>query len=74
MKINLDLLIALCDLYKYIPSRTPNRLEIILQFVEGIVGSLPTINEQRPCNNITLRLHDEKEDDLTEFKTKYTKH
>ena len=64
MKISLDFLIILCDLHKHVPSRTSNRLGIILQFAEEIVGSL-TCNEQRPCSHVLVHLHDEKDIDLS---------
>ena len=54
MKINFELLVVLCDLYKAVPVRTPKRLDIILQFANIITESGLSCTR-----NVIIDLHDE---------------
>ena len=58
MTINVELLIFLCDVYKQIPSRTPDRLDMILQFARDFIDSNVLCQD-----SVILNMHDEKEYD-----------
>ena len=57
MKIPFDVLILLSDLHKIVPSATPYRLEVILDYAECIMSSLPP--PARKSKDVILKLHDE---------------
>ena len=54
MKINFELLVVLCDLYKTVPVRTPKRLDIILEFTKIITESGLSCTR-----SVIIDLHDE---------------
>ena len=55
MKINFEMLILLCDLYKAVPLKTPKRLDIILETAKDVV-----INDNLSCTRyVIIDLHDE---------------
>ena len=69
MKINVDLLIVLSELYKAVPFRTPHRINVIYEFADAIWKSMPQPQHDL-CNKecvINLRGEDYFSAD-TEFK------
>ena len=71
MLIDLETLIIICDLYKYVPPRTPNRINVILQFCKEILAASPPTEEHGKSKYIIFKLHDEKEGDNTVFELNY---
>ena len=57
MKISLDVLILLSDLYKMVPSTTPYRIEVILEYAECIMSSFPPPTGK--SKDVIITLHDE---------------
>ena len=39
MKIDFETLLIICDLYKYVPLQTSNRITVILQFAQYILAA-----------------------------------
>ena len=70
MKIDLETFLIICDLYKHIPPRTPNRLDVILHFGKEIltasVSNTQNVGYQK-SKPIIIKLHDEEDGDDTDF-------
>ena len=56
MKINFELLLLLCDLYKTVSVKTPRRLEVILEILKDIVYTEDSFTCKR---EVIIDLHDE---------------
>ena len=57
MKLSLDVLILLRDLYKIVPSTTPYRMEVILEYAECVISSFPPPTGK--SKYVIIKLHDE---------------
>ena len=70
MLVDLETLVLICDLFHYVPPRTPERMSVILQLCDEILAASPAMEENRKFL-IDLKLHDENEMDNTVFVLNY---
>lgn len=68
MKIELKTVIIISNLYKYVPARTPNRLNVINKFAEEMLDASINDSGNERSQKVLIKLHDEEGVNETEFK------
>ena len=56
MKINFELLLVICDLYKTAPVKTPKRLEVIMEILKDILDTQEPFTCKR---DVIIDIHNE---------------